>query len=119
MGSFSAVVWWQVAVQTIKDPCLWTLIEFKMPKARARKLRMTIKRTKVRMPKAKERKEKENRKEKEVMTRAKEKAKTRKEKVWQLVTLVGSRDILLETVRETTFDRLQVIQSIDLQEGLQ
>ena len=32
--------WLQVSVQTIKDPCAWTLIEFKMPKERARKVRM-------------------------------------------------------------------------------
>ena len=63
-------------------------------------------------------KEKENRKEKKVITRAKAKAKTKKEKVWQHVTLVGSQDILLET-GETTFDRLQVMQPIHLQEELQ
>ena len=63
------------------------------------------------MPQAKERKETENnRKEKQVIPLAKARAKTRKAKVWQLVTLAGSPDILLETVGETTiiFDRLQV-----------
>ena len=68
------------------------------------------------MPKAKERKEKSNRKENKVITRAKAKAKARKEKVWLHVALVGSQDILLETVGETIFDRLQVIQPIHLQE---
>ena len=84
------------------------LIGFKMPKERARKARMIIKRVKVRMLKAKERKEKCNRKERKV-----------KEKVWQLVTLVGSQDILLETVRETIFDVLQPMQPIHPQEELQ
>ena len=39
-----------------------------------------------------------------MITRAKVKAKTKKEKVWQHVTHVGSQDILLETVGETIFD---------------
>ena len=53
---------------------------------------------KLTMPKEKERKEKENsRKERKVITRAKVRAKTRKEKVWQLATLVDSPDVLLET----------------------
>ena len=90
-----------------------------MPMAGVRKARMTIRRVKVRIPKAKERKENENRKEKKAIRRAKAKAKTRKEKVWQLLTRAGSQDILLETVGETVFDRLQVIQPIHLQGGLQ
>ena len=44
------------------------------------------------------------------------KSKTRKEKGWQMVTVVESQDILLETVGEAVFDRLQVIQSVHLQE---
>ena len=99
-----------------KDPCLWTLIGFKMPKERATKARMTIKGAKARMPKVKGRKEKSNRNERKVITRAKVSAKTRKEQVWQLV---GSQGIFLESVGETNFDRLQVIQPIHLQEGLQ
>ena len=79
--------WWQVAVQTIKDPCLWTLIEFKRPKERGRNAKMITRRAKVRMPKVKDRKEKENKREKKAIRRANEKAKTRREKVWQLVTL--------------------------------
>ena len=90
------------------------LIDFRLPKERARKARMTIKRARVRTPTAKERKGKKNRKEKKVITVAK--AKTKKGKVWQHVTLVGGQDILLETVGETIFDRLQVIQPIHLQE---
>ena len=62
---------------------------------------------------------KESRKEKKMIARAKERAKTTKEKVWQLVTLVGSQDILLETVRETIFDVLQPMQPIHPQEELQ
>ena len=54
-----------------------------------------------------------------MITRAKARAKTKKDRVWQLVTLVGSPDILLETVGETIFDRLQVIQPMHLQEELQ
>ena len=74
------------------------LIEFKMSKERARRVRRITKRAKVKMPKEKERKEKENsRKERKVITRAKVRAKTRKEKVWQLATLVDSPDVLLET----------------------
>ena len=87
-----------------------------MPKERIRKGRLTIKRARVRMPKAKERKEKEIRKERKVVARAKVKAKTRKAKARQRVTLVESQDVLPETVRESIFDRLQVIQPIHLQE---
>ena len=36
------------------------LTEFKMPKERARKVRMTTRRAKVKMPKEKERREKDN-----------------------------------------------------------
>ena len=65
-----------------------TLIEFKTPKEKVRKARMTIAKAK-----AKERKAKENRKEKRVITRAEVKA-----------------------VGETIFDPLQVIQPIHVQE---
>ena len=80
------------------------MIESKMPKEKVRRARMTIKRAKVKMPRAKERKEKEIRKEKKVITRVKVRAKTRKVKVWQHVTLVESKDILLKT-GGTIFDR--------------
>ena len=58
-----------------------------------------------------------NRKETTVIARAKVRAKTRKEKVWQHVTLVRSPDILLETVGETIYDRLQVIQPVHPSSG--
>ena len=74
-------------------------------KGRVRKARMTIRRAKVKMPKAKERKGKEKGQEKKVSKRAKVKVKTKTEKVWQLVTLVGSQDIWLETVGETIYFR--------------
>ena len=57
-------------VQTIKDPCQWTLMESKMPKERVRRARTIMKRAKVKMPKVKERKENEIRKEKKVIRRA-------------------------------------------------
>ena len=84
---------------------------------RARKAKMITRRAKVRIPKAKERKENSNRKETTVIARAKVRAKTRKEKVWQHVTLVRSPDILLETVGETIYDRLQVIQPVHPSSG--
>ena len=51
-----------------------------------------------------------------MVARAKVRVKTKKETVWQHVTLVGIPDILLETVGETILDRLQVISSFHLQE---
>ena len=78
-----------VAVQNIKDLCQWTLIESKMPKEKVRRARTTIRKEKVKMPRAKEGKEKEIRKEQQVIIRVK--AKTRKAKVWQRVTLVESQ----------------------------
>ena len=81
------------------------LVESKVPKEKVRRSKMTIRKEKLKMPRAKERKEKEIRKEKKVIIRVKAKAKTRKAKVWQRVTLVESQDILLQTVRETIFDR--------------
>ena len=79
---------------------------------------MTARKAKVRIPRARQRKEK-NKQKRKVITRAKVRAKTKKEKVWQRDTLVGSPDILLETVGETIFDRSQVIPPIHLQEELQ
>ena len=57
------------------------------------------------MPRAKDIEEKEIRKERKVIRRAKVKAKTKKAKVWQHVTLVESQEILLKTVGGTIFDR--------------
>ena len=54
--------WWLVAVQTIKGPCQWTLIESKMPKEKVRRARMAVRKAKVKMLRAKERKGKEIRK---------------------------------------------------------
>ena len=54
-----------------------------------------------------------------MITRAKARAKTRKEKVWQSVTLAGSLDILREAVGETIFGRLQETQPTHLQEEVQ
>ena len=83
----------------------WMLIASKMPKEKVRRARMTIRKAKVKILRAKERKEKEIRKEGTVITRAKVKAKTRKAKVWQHVTLVESQDSWLKTVGGTLFDR--------------
>ena len=58
-----------------------------MPKERAR-----YQKGKGKGAKGEGRRDKENRKEKKVITRAKVRAKTTKERVWQLVTLVGSQD---------------------------
>ena len=33
--------WWQVAVQTVKDPRQWTLVEPKVPKEKVTRARMT------------------------------------------------------------------------------
>ena len=82
-----------------------TLIEFKMPKEKVRKARMTIRKAKVKMLRAKERKEKEIREERKVITGSKVNAKTRKARVWQRVTLVEGQDILLKTVGGTIFER--------------
>ena len=94
--------WWLVAVQTIKGLYQWTLIESKMPKEKVRRARMAIRKAKVKMLRAKERKESEIRKEKKMITRAKVKAKTKKAKVWQHVTLVENRDNMLHSWKTRT-----------------
>ena len=71
-----------------------------MPREKVRRATTTIRKAKVKMLRAKERKKKEIRKERKVITGAKVKAKTTKGKVWQLVTLVGTRDILLELLEK-------------------
>ena len=63
---------------------------------------MTIRKAKVKMLRAKERKESEIRKEKKAITRAKVKAKTKKAKVWQHVTLVENRDNMLHSWKTRT-----------------
>ena len=50
--------------------------------------------------KGKGNKEEDHRKERKVITRAKARARTRKEKVWQIVTLVGSPDICSRVLEE-------------------
>ena len=71
-----------------------------MPKEKVRRARKTVRQAKVKMLWEKERKEKEIRKDKKAIT----KAKTKKARVWQHVTLVESQDILLKTVGGTMFD---------------
>ena len=76
-------------MQTIKGLCPWRLIEFKMPKEKVRRARMTIKKAKVKTPRAKERKEKEIKKK--VIARAKVKAKTRRQRCGNMLHLWNAR----------------------------